>query len=1066
EHPPEPYWPAQKGFLSFESHSASADIDPYADHDQGWTAGIAEVADGALALVEVCENEEREEYGVRSLGIEYETHCRSPVDHATVRTVGEDVFDDEIEGFEAHVVDVEPESQVLTSSMSNSDTCAIDFKEPLYQFGEVLDHAIDGDELLLDVSSASVPPSPPSENSHYFPMSQNPECLHTVDIYFEHRSAFGRCDKHDAEMMYTTNSPYNMSNHHNDDDQSVPFFPPSDAFPPARVWNDIAPHVSHDIDPCDIPHHDIDEEQSISFSPILDVSPPAPVLNDIAHHLSHAINDAPNNDDDDEQSFSLSPPMDVSPPARVYDDITHHVSHGINSYPDYADDNLGWTHGVAQACFDHDEMESEEFGAGDVRCDLGIRALAPSLCDQEPASQNMIINDSRTLRPMDLCWNGLEDTGNGAVHHQDMHHAPVTEFPPDMFSTQPPHPSVEYLRPLHMSPDVDVMDFNSNPALDSSAAVGYDAIPMDTSEDPYASMINDQNMKYFEPSLQHPDTYPSIPMHCLSPNLTSHPQHESRPNEYSKFECNSGTRQRRNCVTIEEVADPDAQPDPFNNLPFDGPILLPANDSRSESSRYAQGDTHTCRSGGSNPSKHAQYTNRSHNDSYHESHDTNVDESAADYKLHLRGLPPSTEIPDNSPPQMRTFSHNFVDETSDGNAHHLKADNGDGISRAETEYKLHTRYPKRTPSLKRTLSLKRTPSLKCTPSLKRTPSLKCTPSLKRKRPKTKLRFKNHFRAQIDVPDLDVETLKGILDRCYRYVGAYSEHNRPAAAPLEPDSDDGHISADSGPRPKLYEPPKRSRPVIGDFGPGRNSREPTVSTGKLLFSVSVGTVKDFKKSTHEGPTLENFVLQLDKGRRTRWNKRAAEVFSKYFRSREGYGSFRMKDVYEAFMSHLAQLKRAIYHYHKGPLGQLAQFVRHLSVDCMSGDETGSDSKFYKTTVEWRSQELTDFLNLLSAWYLSERYLGGGKYSPGELPRPRYSSNRAERVLQPDVATAQLPMNWYNPVWLMEYEERQHVLSPLPPVSLKLPDPITREAKRFLRVRRRSDLPLPPDHSLVN
>ncbi|KAJ3822679.1 hypothetical protein F5880DRAFT_1483641 [Lentinula raphanica] len=118
------------------------------------------------------------------------------------------------------------------------------------------------------------------------------------------------------------------------------------------------------------------------------------------------------------------------------------------------------------------------------------------------------------------------------------------------------------------------------------------------------------------------------------------------------------------------------------------------------------------------------------------------------------------------------------------------------------------------------------------------------------------------------------------------------------------------------------------------------------------------------------------------------------------------------------------------------------MRRLTIDCMSGDETGSDGKFYKTTVEWRSQELTDLLNLLSAWYIGERYLGGGKYSPGDLPRPRYPSNRVERVLQPDAATSQLPINWYNSVWLTEYQERQNLLTPLPAVALKLPDSITR------------------------
>ncbi|KAJ3910765.1 hypothetical protein F5877DRAFT_87081 [Lentinula edodes] len=154
---------------------------------------------------------------------------------------------------------------------------------------------------------------------------------------------------------------------------------------------------------------------------------------------------------------------------------------------------------------------------------------------------------------------------------------------------------------------------------------------------------------------------------------------------------------------------------------------------------------------------------------------------------------------------------------------------------------------------------------------------------------------------------------------------------------------------------------------------------------------------------------------------------------------------------------------IYRYHRGPLGELSRFIKRLTPECVSGDETGPDGKtYYKTKVEWRSQELTDFLDLLSSWYTCERYLGGGKYSPGELPRPRYPSNRVDTVLIPEAAPSQLPINWYNSAWLEEYEERQNVLSPLPAVSLHLPDSIKREARRFSSVRVRSDLPLPPGH----
>ncbi|KAJ3816208.1 hypothetical protein F5880DRAFT_1619630, partial [Lentinula raphanica] len=181
-------------------------------------------------------------------------------------------------------------------------------------------------------------------------------------------------------------------------------------------------------------------------------------------------------------------------------------------------------------------------------------------------------------------------------------------------------------------------------------------------------------------------------------------------------------------------------------------------------------------------------------------------------------------------------------------------------------------------------------------------------------------MKTHFRSQINVPNIDLETLKGILDRCYRYV---AERVPPAAATPEHGSDDGHISAESGPRPKLYEPPKRRSEgknylaelvrceagiLLGTLVRNDTLAEPLVSTKRMLVTVSEGIVKDFEKSAHEGPTVENFILQLDKGKRTNWNKAAAEAFCKYFRSREGCGDYRRKDIYEAFMGHLTQLKR--------------------------------------------------------------------------------------------------------------------------------------------------------------
>ncbi|KAJ3885612.1 hypothetical protein GG344DRAFT_82535 [Lentinula edodes] len=358
-----------------------------------------------------------------------------------------------------------------------------------------------------------------------------------------------------------------------------------------------------------------------------------------------------------------------------------------------------------------------------------------------------------------------------------------------------------------------------------------------------------------------------------------------------------------------------------------------------------------------------------------------------------------------------------------------------------------------------------------------------------------LSMQSHFKSQMNDPNINIDTLEAILNRCYRYVGALSDNAAPSFAHPEHVSNDQHLSADSEFSPKLYNPPthrtegknylaelvcNETGVLLGILGVDETRAEPLTPTGKFLATVSPGTIKDFANSRHDGPAVQNFVLQLHHGRRTAWNKAAAKVFCKHFRSQGGFGNYKKKDVYEAFIAHITQLKREfalqgrqkstrekdderrarrlarrhkllhrrikafhqIYRYHPGPLGELAKFIRRLTPECMSGDETGMDGKYYKTQVEWRSQELADFLALLSAWYMGGHYLDHGKYSPGELPHPRYPSNRVDMVMQADTASLQLPINWYNPAWLTEYQERRNILSPLPAVSLELPGDIAR------------------------
>ncbi|KIK56773.1 hypothetical protein GYMLUDRAFT_61815 [Collybiopsis luxurians FD-317 M1] len=355
-------------------------------------------------------------------------------------------------------------------------------------------------------------------------------------------------------------------------------------------------------------------------------------------------------------------------------------------------------------------------------------------------------------------------------------------------------------------------------------------------------------------------------------------------------------------------------------------------------------------------------------------------------------------------------------------------------------------------------------------------------------------MKSHFSSQMNNSQLDYASLEALLARCYRYVGAYSHEKVPGEG--ETDHDEDSSSEDSGSNPRCYRRPRHCpdaknrlheliRFEIGialkiiDPDKDECSSDPPVK--KNLGSVMPKQIEDWKRKLAPGPKMDNFVLQLDGGKKTPWNKAAAKVFCQDFLSREAYKDYKKTDIEQAFFAHITQLKKdfkkqgapntpayqdeqrrsaqrarrlarrtallhrrmkafkAIYSTHPGPLGELAKFIDLLICECMSGDESGPDKKFFKTTVLWRSQELMDFLNLLSAWILGRRYLGRGAWTVGKFPNQRYATQNPECVLLPDAAPRGLPRNWYDQSWLEAEPDRLAYASPADfDVSLALPD----------------------------
>lgn len=166
------------------------------------------------------------------------------------------------------------------------------------------------------------------------------------------------------------------------------------------------------------------------------------------------------------------------------------------------------------------------------------------------------------------------------------------------------------------------------------------------------------------------------------------------------------------------------------------------------------------------------------------------------------------------------------------------------------------------------------------------------------------------------PPFDEAKLRTLLDDCYRYVGVLDRENH---SPASPDVDD---DSGSGPeyQPKLYKRPQH-RPkgkvelaewvrremgvLLGQVGPDDGDDVDFVA--KPLSSVSDMTLESWKRSHSTGPTVENFVLQLRDGKVTKWNKAAARVFSRYFRSKYPDSNLSTKDLETAFFAHLPQLK---------------------------------------------------------------------------------------------------------------------------------------------------------------
>lgn len=105
---------------------------------------------------------------------------------------------------------------------------------------------------------------------------------------------------------------------------------------------------------------------------------------------------------------------------------------------------------------------------------------------------------------------------------------------------------------------------------------------------------------------------------------------------------------------------------------------------------------------------------------------------------------------------------------------------------------------------------------------------------------------------------------------------------------------------------------------------------------------------------------------------------------------------------------------------------------------SADEEDSDEEaLYITTLEWRAEEVRQFMDTLDDLYLAYRFKNGIHPTSGNFPIPRHVPSKVRIDTRTKVPKG-LPRNFYSEKWLEKLEpyERQE-LEMKEPVELKFP-----------------------------
>ncbi|KAF9060767.1 hypothetical protein BDP27DRAFT_1429715 [Rhodocollybia butyracea] len=185
------------------------------------------------------------------------------------------------------------------------------------------------------------------------------------------------------------------------------------------------------------------------------------------------------------------------------------------------------------------------------------------------------------------------------------------------------------------------------------------------------------------------------------------------------------------------------------------------------------------------------------------------------------------------------------------------------------------------------------------------------------------------------------------------------------------------------------------------------------------------IEPYDTQSRGTPEHDDFYQsELNGGVRTEWNKAAADVLCTHLRSMGMYRSYTKDLVRKAFLAHITELKRDftlqnqngtktidqkdeetrqkapstkrsftdIYYKDPGPLGELARFIQLLTVECMSGDETGSDGGLTPLWTQMQRQQVPRIGTTRVGWRTQQQDLSPRLNVSLELPKDRARSSQ--------------------------------------------------------------------------